>query len=244
MTAPALQGPWESPTDDFFDGGSLYAAKSVSDGRRRFLCGTLPRRQDYRDDGENGWAGRLLVYEIVERPGDRLGVRIPAEVEDSFGESSALRTPQASGWESLDTGLRSVAGQVRLSLGNLPARCLLSLHLTVPPTGRAGLWLGGDAEGKNAFRLFVDVGTQRLIWDRGALPLGSNPEKERPYRPLSMRPGERILLKVALDGNAAVACVNDTICLATPMFDRRQDSFGLWADTVGAEFHDLRLRRR
>ena len=37
-------GPWTSPADDFFDGGTLYAAKSVSDGKRRYLCGTLPRR--------------------------------------------------------------------------------------------------------------------------------------------------------------------------------------------------------
>lgn len=92
--------------------------------------------------------------------------------------------------------------------------------------------------------MFVDVGTQRLVWDRGVLPLGSNPEKERPYRPLSIHPGDRLRLKVVLDGNAAVACVNDVICLATPIFDRRQDTFSLWSDTAGAEFQDLQLRSR
>ncbi|NCA11320.1 hypothetical protein EBR56_05865, partial [bacterium] len=60
MMAPSLAGPWTSPADDYFDGGTLYAAKSVSDGTRRYLCGTLPRRdpdpQGVSTDGAiNGW---------------------------------------------------------------------------------------------------------------------------------------------------------------------------------------------
>ena len=44
--------------------------------------------------------------------------------------------------------------------------------------------------------------------------LGSNPQKERNYRPLPMKLGDRIRVKVVLDGNAAVAC------LFTRMYDR------------------------
>ncbi len=42
--------------------------------------------------------------------------------------------------------------------------------------------------------------------------------------------------EVALDGNAAVACVNDDICLSTRIYDRRADTFGIWSDTAGSEF--------
>lgn len=101
-----------------------------------------------------------------------------------------------------------------------------------------------DAKGEQAFRLFVDVGTQRMVWDRGTLPLGSNPEKERPYRPLKIRPGGRITLKVALDGDGAVACADDTTCLALRMYDRRDNTFGIWADTTGAEFRRMTLSVR
>ena len=243
MMATGLRETWQSPCDDFLDGGSLYAAKSVSDGRRRFLCGTLPSRKDKRDDGENGWGGRLVVYEVLQTVPGRLDVRIPTEVESSFGPLSTVPLPNPSGWARREARLRSVSGQARAMFGTLPARCLLSLRLAVPPTGRAGLWLGGDAGGTQAFRLLVDVATQRVVWDRDTLPLGSNPEKERPYRPLKIQPGDNITLKVLLDGDAAVACVNDSICLATRMYDRRDDTFGIWADTVGAEFSDLQVRK-
>jgi beta-fructofuranosidase len=242
MTAPSLDGPWESPADDFFDGGSLYAAKSVSDGTRRFLCGTLPRREPNRDDGDNGWSGRLLVYELHCREDGSLGVRLPPEIENSFGQSVPVNLPEHPSWLSTANGVRAVSGPARAHLGRLPSRSLLSARLTVPPTGRAGFWLGGDAAGEQAFRLYLDVGTQRLLWDRGILPIGSNPEKERPYRPIRIQPGDNVVLKVAIDGDAATACVNDTTCLATRLYDRGENTFGIWSDTAGAEFHEVRLQ--
>jgi beta-fructofuranosidase len=248
MTAPSLQGPWTSPTDDFFDGGTLYAAKSVSDGKRRFLCGTLTRRDTNEkgvstDEGANGWSGRILIYEMLQRADGTLGVRIPPEVERSFGEPVAVKLPQHPQWAPVEGGgVRAASGPLSAQLGTLPSRCLVSAELTVPPTGRAGFWFGGDKDGKEGFRLFVDVGTQRLAWDRNERPMGSNPEKERNYRPLAMKPGDRIRVKVALDGNAAVACVNDDVCLSTRMYDRRENTFGIWSDTVGSEFANVTLQ--
>jgi beta-fructofuranosidase len=247
MTAPSLDGPWTSPVDDFFDGGSLYAAKSVSDGSRRFLCGTLTRRDPdtkgvRSDDGPNGWSGRILIYELHRRDDGTLGVRIPPSVEESFGPPEPVRLTANSVWGKEGRGLRTDFGPARLPLGALPDRCLLQFSLTVPPAGRAGVWVGGDADGRQAFRLFVDTHTQRLVWDRGHIPLGSDPEKERPYRPLNVQPGDRITIKILLDGNAAVACVNDEVCLSVRMYDRRDNTFGIWSDTVGAGIEDMQLR--
>jgi hypothetical protein len=57
-----------------------------------------------------------------------------------------------------------------------------------------------------------------------------------------MKPGDRIRVKVVLDGNAAVACVHDDICLSTRMYDRRENTFGIWADTIGREFSRVMLQ--
>jgi len=237
LSAPGLQGPWKSPVDNFLDGGSLYAAKTVCDGKRRFLCGTLTSRKDKRDDGENAWGGRLLMYEIRELEPGKLGVRIPAEVEESFGEATPVALPNAS-----NGALKLAYPNSRLELGKLPDRCLLSLKLKVPETGRAGVWVGGSK--KEGFRFFVDAGTQRMAWDRGAQPLGANPEKERPYRPLQFQPGDTLSIKIVLDGDAAVACVNDSTCLSTRIYDRRENTFGVWSDVAGTEIKNLTLRTR
>jgi beta-fructofuranosidase len=245
MTARALAGPWESLRDDFLDGGCLYAAKSVSDGKRRFLCGTLPQRHgNNRDDADNGWAGRLVAYEMTATDDGRLAVRIPAEVERSFGESKTITLAGNSRWQTVGDRLQSTGPEAKVYVGKLPKRCLLTVRLVVPPTGRAGLWLGGDAKNEQAFRLVVDVSTQRLSWDRGSLPLGTNPERERNYRPIKIQPGDCVTLKVALDGDAAVACLNDAVCLGTRIYDRRDNTCGVWSDTLGTRIDGVQLRSR
>jgi beta-fructofuranosidase len=245
VTAQTLAGPWESPRDDFLDGGSLYAAKSVSDGRRRFLCGTLAcRNGNKRDDADNGWGGRLVAYEMTTATDGRLAVRIPAEVEQSFGESRTVALAGNSGWKTFGAELQSAGPQAKVYAGKLPQRCFLTVQLTAPPTGRAGLWLGGDAKNEQAFRLVVDVSSQRLSWDRGSLPLGVNPERERSYRPIKIQPGDHITLKVALDNDTAVACFNDAVCLATRIYDRRDNTCGVWSDTVGTRINGVQLRSR
>jgi len=235
LSSPSLQGPWKSPADNFLDGGSLYAAKTVSDGKRRFLCGTLTSRKDKRDDGENAWGGRLLMYELMELEPGKLGVRIPVEVEESFGAQVPIALPNSS------NGTLPYPNS-RMELGKLPGRCLLNLKLKVPETGRAGVWVGGSQ--KEGFRFFVDAATQRMAWDRGALPLGANPEKERPWRPLKFQPGDTLSIKIALDGDAAVACVNDNVCLSTRIYDRRENTFGVWSDVAGTKIENLALRTR
>ncbi|TAN35652.1 MAG: hypothetical protein EPN23_10790 [Verrucomicrobia bacterium] len=252
MSAPTPAGPYPQDLQLYknggrlsgepYDCGDLFVPKSLFDGKRRFLCGTLPRRDSPRDDGTNGWSGRLLIYEMSRRADGTLGVRIPQEVEESFGTSTPVRLPEHPCWPRTASGLRVASGQAHANLGRLPTRCLLSAQLVVPPTGRAGFWLGGNAKGEQAFRLFVDVGTQRVIWDRDTLPLGAGPAKERPYRPLKIQPGDKISVKIALDGDAAVACINDTVGLATRIYDRRDNTFGMWSDTVGTEFSDITLR--
>jgi beta-fructofuranosidase len=115
MMAPSLQGPWTSPADDFFDGGTLYAAKSVSDGKRRYLCGTLPRRDPDEkgistDKAANGWSGRLLIHELHQRADGTLGVRIPPQVEDSFGRASAVKLPDHPWWSKTAGRTPSASG--------------------------------------------------------------------------------------------------------------------------------------
>jgi hypothetical protein len=56
-----------------------------------------------------------------------------------------------------------------------------------------------------------------------------------------VKPGDRVRLKVAIDGNAAVASAHDDVCLSTRMYDRGNKSFGIWSDTAGAGFTSVTL---
>jgi beta-fructofuranosidase len=52
----SLSGPWTAPPDDAFDGRAYYAARSYSDGNKRYLFGWVPTKEDDNDLANEGFA--------------------------------------------------------------------------------------------------------------------------------------------------------------------------------------------
>ena len=79
------------PKEDTFDGRAFYAAKSVSDGEKRYLFGWNPtkRRFIWLESTELprqglqylGLGRNLIVHEIVQRPDGTLSVKVPETVD-------------------------------------------------------------------------------------------------------------------------------------------------------------------
>lgn len=51
----SLGGPWLAPLDDAFDGRADYAARSFSDGNRRYLFGWVPTKENEDDSANWQW---------------------------------------------------------------------------------------------------------------------------------------------------------------------------------------------
>src|SRR5262249_44983496 len=88
----SLSGPWQAPENDTFDGRAYYAAKTASDGTRRFLFGWNATREQEQDYRPWQWGGTLVVHEIVQEADGSLSVRLPDSVAKAFA------TPQPCVW--------------------------------------------------------------------------------------------------------------------------------------------------
>ncbi len=80
----SLSGPWLAPPDDRFDGRAFYAAKTWSDGSRRFIFGWNPTREGEKDYQAWHWGGSLVVHEVVQDADGRLSVSIPQCIDQAF----------------------------------------------------------------------------------------------------------------------------------------------------------------
>lgn len=80
------RGPWLRPRNDVIAGRALYAAKTVSDGERRFLVGWACRKTDGLDAGQYEWGGCLAVLALGQRPDGTLTTRLPEPVLAEFAD--------------------------------------------------------------------------------------------------------------------------------------------------------------
>jgi len=88
-----LNSPWIIPADDAFDGRPYYAAKSFSDGEKRYLFGWVSTKHDQNDDMGWQWGGNLAVHEIFQRADGTLGCRMPDSIKNAWTSTKTIDAP-------------------------------------------------------------------------------------------------------------------------------------------------------
>ncbi len=242
--ARSPSGPWLTPAEDTFDGHAFYAAKTASDGERRYLFGWNPTRSEGKDSGAWNWGGNLVVHELRQRPDGTLAVDIPATVRNYFANERPLH------WErGLKTALPSgeearleARGVFRcLSAGRLPEMALLQATAVFQgAAGGFGLMLRSSADFESGYFLRLEPQRGRLVFDSWPRP-GEIPFQAESERPLLLREGQPIRLTVYVDGSICEAYVDGQVALSTRMYDHPAGEWGVFVQDGDVTFSEVGL---
>lgn len=241
--AKSLGGPWLTPADDLFEAQAFYAAKTAGDGKRRYLCGWLTNRENDKDDGKWKWGGNLLVHELAQRPDGTLAVRAPQAVPAQFTKEIKLAPkvrigpkPPHGPWQVAKDAfaVKSPGGFAALTLGTMPSPCLIEATLTFKKeTANCGLLLRANESLANCYMITLDPGRQCLGFEAWPPPFNATLAMTRP---LALKAGTPVKLKIIIDGTMIVIYANDQVALSSRMYDLKEGDWGLFTTGGEAEF--------
>jgi len=220
----SINGPWISPKINTFDGHAFYAAKSVSDGKRRVLFGWNPIKENEHDHGFWQWGGNIISHEIYQNEDGTLSVKCPQEIIHSFEEKIELLpsytmgkvTPLQSGYEIGDGYGRSL-----VMFGNTPKFCKMEFDFTMTEDrGDFGVILNADfSTGNNTYyTIKFDSLFNRYsfdIWPRKDLANHTQTDAERP---LLIEVGVKHHVIVLIKESIVEIYVDNKIALGSRMF--------------------------
>ena len=230
----SLAGPWRAPLNDTFDGRAFYAAKTASDGQRRFVFGWDPTREGETDSGRWQWGGSMVVHELNQD----LTVRpVPAQIEHFSSVEQVAFEPVMGQWQTDTIGYSAVATDhfAAARLGELRDKALLSCTIDcVEQTRACGLLLRIDETLEHYYQLRWEPGQNRLVFDRWPRP-GDEPFMlERP-----LAASTRLTLRVFVEGSVIVAYANEQVALSCRMYDHARGAWGLFVSEGQAKFSEL-----
>ena len=248
-TGPSLEGPWEPPGDagasgdDTLDGRYWYAAKTASDGEKRYAFGWLASRRGEVDSGEWEWAGNLVVHELVQRPDGGLGVKPPDTLLEEFrkiyrfssspltgewtgmGRNQRVDVPLGSGWCNLGSGPEVYRFSMILKWTSPPRTCGVAIRL--------------DDETGAHYQIRLEPLENRLV-------IASRPrphESTRVERKVDLSGGEA-RLTVFIEDSVVVVYVNDEIALSNRLYDHKGRGLALFADHGSVNFTHVEIAER
>lgn len=239
-----LNGPWITPEINTFDGHAFYAAKSVFDGKRRFLFGWNPTKESERDNNLWQWGGNIVAHEIIQLADGTLRVKCPDEIKSSYSLVNFLREGKKVGSvKKTENGyiVGNSYGRSIKMLGKLLKNC--KIELTLVPYGLAGdfgVILQADAALNSFYTVRFEPSFNRLAFDRC-------PRKDL-FQHTSVDVERNCKLKIGRDNHIVILIqesilevyVNDEVAMGTRMFDFTGD-FGIYSMSTVTEFKNITL---
>lgn len=238
--ADTCHGPWRVPNRVGLDGRRFYAAKSLSANGRRIQWGNIYEREELSNRGRWTYAGDMgIPRELKSLSDGSLAVAVPDEVVSSFDQQVAFQPRSVMGdWRVEGTQLgvdaRSGFGYLFLDESSTDA-VMLRAKLTLHDGNAAfGVLVKSTDDLDPSWELAFEPARGRVVISRYPWPLDPfweslNPEIDVPpmevdgpkiiERPLAIKLGEEIEVKVVVDGSCVEAFVNDEIALSYRIYD-------------------------
>lgn len=263
------RGPWFSPREEAFDGRAYYAAKSASDGTKRYLFGWNPTKRDDlfgwnppqaagQDYDTWDWGGNLVVHEIFQRPDGTLGTRVPESIDAAFSVPVPASFSGLAG-EWTETGGSDAGGPTLTcvepyafaacaTLGELPGVCRISADLSFSPgTQGAGFMLRTQGSLDAAYYVTLEPQRGRVTF-RGPIMQSEEGGKTFPYeveleRPFDYEPGEAVGIRILIDGTICEIYVGGRVAMSARMYDIEQGRLGLFVNQGEAAFGNVQIHK-
>lgn len=237
--ARSLEGPWLAPADDELDGLGLYAAKTASDGDRRYLIGWCPNYTAGKDGESWLWGGNLVVHELTQAPDGRLLVHhVRGAREILATRVDAAPRPFAT------THIDSAHGYATATLGTMPYAGFTDLTLT-PTAGTKvfGVDLRTDDDREHGYSVSFEPALGRVRIDR-LDRFGSDAPFD--VRPLSLV-GDSVKLSVEFDGEVTVIYVNGETAMTFRGYNLTGDQLAVFVEegalaVTSGEIYSLQTR--
>ena len=248
VMSKSLKGPWRAPEDNLFDGRAFYAAKTVSDGQKRYIIGWNPTKEGQTDAGYWQWGGSLVVHEVYQRPDGTLAVRMPETVDAAFHESAKVNFKYLDGKELNDENLTvSAIGSVREIISDTVASDGVyeyDVNFTYRKgTSRIGILLNCDPEKDSSYGFFFEPGRQRFVFELFPNFPQYSLNAIQVERPMSLREETKIEVKIIVEGTIAVCYVNGEYALNVRMYDSMTRRVGLAVIDGEASFENVLIKK-
>ncbi len=233
--AKSPSGPWLVPENDTFDCSSFYAAKTVSDGKRRLLFGWNPIKNEEKDCGNWQWGGNIVVHELVQdaATGD-LSVKCPEEIKDRYTEKNCVL---CAPFEATSAG-----GYKRRNICTLPENCRIELKYETGEVLREfGLYFNADGDFTRGYILKFQPQFNRLCFEhkRGIWNFKLFDVESERYCPVSS--GEKHSISIIREGSILEVYADGKVALSTRMFDYSDGYFGVFSTDSDVRFTEAEI---
>lgn len=232
-------GPWIKPANDRLDGSYLYAAKTVSDGTKRYLIGWTARKTPESNNGGKDWAGNLVTHEIVQNSDGTLGAKQPDFVSSVFKTNAALTLKSSSGAASLSgSNLTLGAAASVATFENLKSANQITFGLKTGNSGSTGVILSHNPESGSGVKIAFEPSNGRLA----AYTMVNGEDNFANAYPFTFDASQTYQVKITTSNNVCTVYVNDKIAFSNRIYNVNATKWSIFGVGEQSSYTNINIK--
>ena len=244
--AKSVTGPWLTPLDDSFDGRAYYAAKTWSDGLKRYLFGWIPTRDEEKDYAPWNWGGNLGVHELYQNADGTLAVKAPDNIAGEFTCCETIQFTRGTGnWYASENELTLEAdGSFSCAVmdAEMPNIMMITADIKFSNITKGfGFMLRSDSDYEKGYFVRLEPLMNRMVFDSWPRRENDKPFMLELERPIHISSEEFVHLDVYIENTICVVYLNNAVAMSARMYDIQTGLFGVFACEGSATFSNIQI---
>lgn len=234
--ASSIDGPWTTPEQDMFDGEYFYAAKTASDGSKRYVFGWTARKSPENDGGNKEWGGNMVIHEINQNPDGTLTFQAPQAVKSIFTKQTALELVDKSGTVTENNDNYQLDGNAIVSFKSAGKKARVNATISLGnATASAGFKFDTNDTG-NFYKIVLEPSNNRIAGYNSANQLVTQ-------IPFKIETGVSYEVEIISDGSITTFYIGGKKVLSNRIYGRELTKWGLVSEGQQFSVSNLKLTK-
>jgi len=222
----SINGPWIKPEHDMLDGEYFYAAKTATDGNKRYAFAWTARKAPENDTGDKVWGGNMVIHEVIQNSDGTLGVKAPDAVGNMLSQNVAVTMNAGSTNTTLANDAYTLDGtnaeaKVTFTAPGKKAKIKTQVSLSNAAGSAGFLFNVNDAGGY--YKIMFEPSQGRIVAYNSA-------QQEVTRVPFDLQAGATYNIELIAEGSVCVLYVDGKAALSNRIYGRDLQQWGLIAN--------------
>lgn len=218
--ASSIDGPWITPEQDMIDGEYFYAAKTASDGNKRYAFGWTARKIPENDKGNKEWAGNMVIHQLNQNADGTLTFQAPEAVKAIFSKQSILELSEKNGTVTDNNGNFQLDGTASVSFKSSGKKTKINAVISLGNTTATAGFKFNVNEAGDYFKIVLEPVNNRIAAYNSAMQLMSK-------IPFKTEKGVNYDVEIISDGSICTFYIGGKKVLSNRIYGRDLANWGL-----------------
>ncbi|MGY5354200.1 glycoside hydrolase domain-containing protein [Wenyingzhuangia sp. IMCC45467] len=239
--ANSPNGPWTTPALDRFDGSYLYAAKTASDGNKRYLFGWTARKSPENNTGNKEWGGNIVTHEIIQNNDGTLGVKQPESIAPVYTNNATLTVENTIGTVTQNNNtftLDGTSNNALVTFNSLKKSNHIDFKIEMQSNGDFGVLLNHETESNTAFKIAFEPGFNRVA----AYNVNDGNDLYLNHVPFNFTANTEYKVSITTNEDICVLYINDEVAFSNRLYDVTGKKWSFFSENNQTVFSNLTLK--